>query len=82
MRFGILAIAGLLTSCGTVVSSVVVAPDLVEDSPALMERAATELRAMGPACDPVEPAGDCSAVARLVRDYGIARDQIRALTGG
>lgn len=54
-------------------------PDLYEYSPAFTTRAADELQGLGEACDRVEPAAACSALQRLVRDYGVVRDQIRAI---
>lgn len=43
---------------------------------------ADELAGAGASCDRLDPAPDCSAVRRAIRDYAIVRDQIRAIEGG
>jgi hypothetical protein len=55
-----------------------VTPDLYTYSPAFQDRAAKELTG-SPPCDRLVLTSDCSAVNRLVQDYGRVRDQIRAV---
>jgi hypothetical protein len=57
-----------------------VTPDLYTYSPAFQDRAAKELTG-SPPCDRLVLTSDCSAVNRLVQDYGRVRDQIRAAHG-
>lgn len=57
-----------------------VLPDHHYYSPAFQTRAADELKALPAPCDRVEPVPPCSAVGRLVIDFGDVRQQIRAAT--
>lgn len=76
-----------LTACGmgssdphpVPVSTVM--PDHYTYAPAFQSRAASELSGLAPPCDRVEPTSDCSAISRLVVDYGDVRRQIRAAQG-
>lgn len=73
----------LLTACATAVSDPqIVTPTLFSYSDQFQARLAQELEAMAPACDREKPADDCSAAARVVRDYGIVREEIRAMENG
>lgn len=68
----------LLTSCAAGVSSAVT-PDLVQYSPEFQAQAAAELTGLAPPCAQ-DVAGDyCSAVHRLVMDYGDMREKVRAI---
>ena len=57
---------------------IVVAPDLVDYTAAVQDRAADELDRLGKPCPADTVIADCSAVARFVLDYGRMRDQVRA----
>jgi hypothetical protein len=74
----LLAGTALLGACGTA-SSDFVAPDMPAYSPAFQDKAADELTEADRPCDRVEPVPPCSATARLVIDYGMIRQQIRAV---
>jgi len=57
---------------------IVVAPDLVDYTAAVQDRAADELDRLGKPCPADTVTADCSAVARFIIDYGRMRDQVRA----
>lgn len=57
---------------------IVVAPDLVDYTAAVQDRAADELERLGKPCPADTVIADCSAVARFVLDYGRMREQVRA----
>ncbi len=57
---------------------IVVAPDVVNYTAAVQDRAADELDRLGKPCPADTVIADCSAVARFVLDYGRMRDQVRA----
>lgn len=57
---------------------IVVAPDVVDYTAAVQDRAADELDLLGRPCPADTVIADCSAVARFVLDYGRMRDQVRA----
>ena len=57
---------------------IVVAPDVVDYTAAVQDRAADELDRLGKPCPADTVIADCSAVARFVIDYGRMRDQVRA----
>ena len=57
---------------------IVVAPDIVDYTAAVQDRAADELERLGKPCPADTVISDCSAVARFVIDYGRMRDQVRA----
>lgn len=80
-REALVAAGLLLTACATAVSDPpqIVTPTLFQYSDQFQARLAAELEAMPPACDRREPADDCSAAARALRDYGIVREEMRAL---
>lgn len=68
-----------LTACAGAATSVyTVQPTLHSYSPAFQTLAADELEALPAPCDRVEPVEQCSALARLVIDFGDVRQQIRA----
>lgn len=71
----------LLTACGAATSSGTsgVALSLYDYSPEFQGRAAAELEAAPRPCDRDEAADDCSALARMVIDYGVVRNEIRVL---
>jgi len=84
-REALVGVALLLTACAPVISdppAQVVTPTLFSYSEKFQEKLASELEAMPPACDRREPADDCSAAARAIRDYGIVREEQRALEDG
>ncbi len=68
-----------LTACGAGNSSGLVAPPVLDYSPEVQAHAADELAALGPPCPRDAVFGGCSAVKRLVLDYGWLRDQVRAI---
>lgn len=75
----------LLSGCAKGVSErpIVLVPDLPEYSQAFQAMAAEELAGIQtPPCDRHEPIKGCSALGRLVVDYGSMRAAIRAATGG
>ncbi len=57
---------------------IIVAPDLVQYTPDVQDRAADELSNLKPCSSDVVFA-NCSAVARMVIDYGRMREQIRTI---
>ena len=72
------ASALFLSACGQATSNVV--PELFEYSDAFQERAAEEMAEDDRRpCDRIQPQGDCSAMKRLVIDYGHLREEIRAV---
>jgi len=58
--------------------AVVVTPPLVEYSPTIMNQAAAELEFMRPPCARDIAVGECSALSRMIIDYGDLREKIRA----
>jgi len=58
--------------------AVVVTPPLVEYSPTIMNQAAAELEFMRPPCARDIAVGECSALSRMIIDYGELREKIRA----
>ena len=68
-----------LSSCGSASVTIVETPDLLEYDPDFQGLAATEVSAMPPPCPRDVVIEGCSAVHRLIKDYGLVRDQIRAL---
>ena len=74
------ALALLATGCATEPSrtTVVKTPDLIPYHADVQARAADELGQLGPPCPRDTVIEGCSAVHRLVVDYGFVRDQIRA----
>jgi len=57
---------------------VIVAPPIVDYADAVQDLAADELERLGPPCARDTVIADCSALARMVTDYGVLRDKIRA----
>lgn len=57
---------------------IIVAPDVVDYSASVQDRAADELERLGEPCPADAVLADCSALARFVVDYGRMRDQVRA----
>lgn len=57
---------------------VIVTPPLVDYAPEIQGRAADELERLGPPCARDTIVADCSAAARLIIDYGVLREKIRA----
>ena len=57
---------------------IIVAPDVVDYSASVQDRAAAELDVLGEPCPTDAVLADCSALARFVGDYGRMRDQVRA----
>ncbi len=53
-------------------------PPIVDYTSVIQSRAANELEKLGPPCARDTVAENCSAVVRLVMDYGTLRDKIRA----
>ena len=78
-----LVVGTLLAGCATAPSEPrpLVRPSVVPYSADFQEQAAIELDEAGRPCDRLEPAGECSAMARLVIDYLNLRDDLRALGG-
>lgn len=58
--------------------AVIVTPPIVEYDAKVQDRAADEFEKLGPPCARDTIIGDCSAAARLIMDYGILREKIRA----
>ena len=77
MLSALLGAMALSTSCARVVSDPVL-PPLQPYSPDVQALAADELESLGLPCPPDIVIPGCSAVARLVIDYGTLRDRIRA----
>lgn len=70
-----------LTACGTQASdspSFVATPDLYNYDDSVQERAAEEVDQLAPPCPRDQVFADCSALHRMIIDYGTVRDQIRA----
>lgn len=59
--------------------TLVAAPTLYTYSPEFQAFAAKEVSSLPSACDRLEPAVGCSAMARLAQDYLLVRDQVRLL---
>jgi len=57
---------------------VIVTPPLVDYADAVQGLAADELEQLGPPCARDVVIADCSALARMVTDYDVLRDKIRA----
>lgn len=77
MLFLILALTIPTAACVTGRSSYVVAPSLFQYAPEVEQRAANELRELGPPCPRTEFVAGCSAVQTMINDYKTVRDQIR-----
>ena len=78
----LLTSALLLSACGAGgFSSFVATPPVSQYSAEVQDLAADELEAMGPPCPRDAVYGGCSAVKRLVMDYGWMREQARAAKG-
>ncbi|HAY47066.1 MAG TPA: hypothetical protein DCY55_12410 [Gammaproteobacteria bacterium] len=58
---------------------VVVSPDVVSYSEMVQTHAADELERLGQPCPRDSVLADCSAIARMIVDYGKMRDQVRVL---
>ena len=56
----------------------IVTPPIVDYSDVVQGLAADELEQLGPPCARDVVVSDCSALARMVTDYGVLRDKIRA----
>ena len=80
LRLGILSIAltTALSSCAGF-GVHIATPDLIPYETEVKQRAAQELREAGPPCPRDVVIADCSAVHRMIKDYGLLRDQIRVL---
>jgi len=77
----LIASALLLSACARVPSNV--RPDPPEYSDAFQARAAGEMAGDDRRpCDRIQPRGDCSAMKRMIIDYGHMREEIRAAGGG
>lgn len=77
--FLLLAGAIFLSGCESGVSSLVVSPPVIDYSDEVQQKAATEIESLGPACPRDAVYGGCSAVVRMVIDYGWMRDKLRAV---
>lgn len=79
IRLSLLIPLALLTGCETGSSSSAVTPTIVEYSPAFQNKAADELQVMHPPCalDVILPG--CSALHRMILDYGDMRNRVRAI---
>lgn len=75
----LLILSSLLSACQTAPSNTVL-PDLFSYSPEIQKQAATELKSFGPPCPRDTVIAGCSAVHRMVIDYGDDRNQIRAIS--
>lgn len=72
----------LLIACEPAPSSSSVSPDLAQYSPEFQKQAADELESLNKLPCPRDGASEhCSALHRLVIDYGWVRDEIRAILG-
>lgn len=69
----------VLSSCASGYGVEIVTPDIVEYSPEVQEEARRELENLGPPCPRDVVFGGCSALNRMIKDYGYMRDQTRAL---
>lgn len=78
LLLGLTALAG---GCAADNSSHVVAPRPLAYAETVQQRAAEELAALGAPCPRDSLTEGCSAVHRLVIDYGNLRGQLRALHG-
>ena len=58
---------------------VVVSPDVVSYSEMVQAHAADELERLGQPCPRDAIIADCSALSRMILDYGRMRDQVRAV---
>ncbi len=58
--------------------AVVVVPDLEDYSKSMQALASEELKGLQPPCPRIEEASDCSAIHRMVIDYGDLRRKIKA----
>lgn len=80
IRCLLLASVTLLTSCGLVGSSDVIfvaMPRLILYEEEVMSKAADEMEKVGPPCSRDIVIENCSAMKRLVIDYGWLREQVR-----
>lgn len=68
----------LLTGCQTAAFEAIT-PEVIEYSPDVQQRAAEELQAMPLPCPRDVVIAGCSAVHRMIKDYGLTRDRIRAV---
>ena len=69
----------LATGCARSDSSPVTGPPVLDYTEEVQAHAANELEALGPPCPRDAVYGGCSAVKRLVIDYGWMREQVRAI---
>ena len=58
---------------------IVVSPDVVAYSESVQSHAADELEGLGQPCPRDSVLADCSALARMILDFGKMRDQFRAV---
>ncbi len=58
---------------------IVVSPDVVAYSEAVQSRAADELEGLGQPCPRDSVLAGCSALARMILDFGRMRDQVRTV---
>lgn len=63
-------------------TKLIVAPAVVPYSDGVQKEAAAEMAEMGPPCPRDAVFGGCSAVKRMVIDFGDMREQARALRNG
>jgi hypothetical protein len=69
----------VLSSCGAGYGVEILTPDLVEYTPEVQAEAKREFDLLGPPCPRDAVFGGCSAIKRMIKDYGHMRDQTRAL---
>lgn len=72
------AMTVLLSACAGATTEGARAPlPLADYPPAFQRRAAAELQALPPACPLHAPEAGCSALARMIEDYGELRARVR-----
>lgn len=82
LLFPLLGLTVLAGGCATGGSSTVIAPEPAEYADAVQQRAAAELGGLPAPCPRNRVTEGCSAVHRLVIDYGQLRGQLRAARDG
>lgn len=76
-----IASAAVLSSCAPGYGIQTITPPVIPYTLEVQHQALKEIEFMGPPCPRDAVYGGCSAVHRLVKDYGLTRDRIRALNG-
>ncbi len=78
-RLPAIAVTALLSGCAGATSEggSIARPALVDYPPAFQARAAAELERLGPGCALHARSAGCSALVRMIEDYGELRAMVR-----